>query len=209
MKKLWQKALQHYQFMSKREQILVVASLFLLVLMLWYVLLWGVIESQQKAYKSELAQIKQEVVILQTDVNLQNSRIAKDPNQVIQKKRDQLRQEIKKLDVELGIYSKQLLTARGMMKALKDITVGASGVEMKAVDVLPDEQQEGTEGSEHPLYRHGVRITFLSNYFSTMAYLEKMESLPWRLFWDRLDYQVVKYPESEVLLQVHTLSEKR
>ncbi len=209
MKKLWEKALQHYQFMSKREQILVVASLFLLVLMLWYVLIWSAIESKQKTYKSELARIKQEVVVLQSDVTLQNGRIAKDPNKMIEQKREQLRQAIKKLDVELGVYSKQLLTARGMMKALKDITVDASGIEIKAVDVLPDEQQEGTEDSEHPLYRHGVRITFIANYFSTMAYLEKMESLPWRLFWDRLDYQVTKYPESEVLLQVHTLSEKR
>ena len=39
-------------------------------------------------------------------------------------------------------------------------------------------------------------IKFQGDYFSTMNYLQAIESLPWRISWDRLEYKVIEYPNS-------------
>ena len=209
MAKLWKKAIDLYMVMGKREQILVVVMVLFVTFMLWYAIVWGSIESRHGSYTQQLSRLKQESRTFRDDISLQNSRLANDPNSVIEEKRAKLQEDIKKLDVQLGIYGKQLLSSKGMLTALKDITVKSKGIEIRSVDVLPDEEQEGTQEAGHLLYRHGVRITFLSDYFTTMAYMQKIEELPWRLFWDKLEYRVKKYPEAEVSLVIHTLSDQR
>lgn len=213
MKAVWEKMLQSYEVMAKREQVLVFISVLLVLFTIWYLVVWGVIEHFVTKSKSTLRRVKQETTVLQDDVALQNARLAQDPNYVIEKKQAKLQDDVKKLDEELGIYSKQLLTAKSMMKALKAITLKAdgvkiTGVKITGVDVLPDEKEQATEDSQVPLYRHGVQLQFISDYFATTAYLEKIEQIPWRLFWDKLDYRVGKYPNAKVTLVIHTLSEE-
>ena len=41
---------------------------------------------------------------------------------------------------------------------------------------------------------------------ATLRYLQALEALPWRFFWDSVDYQVIAYPQSTVRLKLHTLS---
>jgi MSHA biogenesis protein MshJ len=41
---------------------------------------------------------------------------------------------------------------------------------------------------------------------ATLRYLQALEKLPWRFFWDSVSYQVMEYPDSVVRLELHTLS---
>lgn len=203
----WEKIKQYYMVMAKREQYLVVGLVFFLVLAIWYGIVWGVIESSQQGFREKMRRAKQEIQVFNDEMMLQNARLSKDPNKEILAKQAKLESDIKKLELELGTHSKQLLSASSMLTALKELTVTDSGIQMTGVDLLPDEAQEGTEDGDHPLYRHGVKLSFTSDYFATMAYLQKIEALPWRLFWDKLDYQVTTYPKAEVTLTIHTLSD--
>lgn len=56
------------------------------------------------------------------------------------------------------------------------------------------------------VYKHGVRLTLAGDYFSVLAYLQRLEDLPWRLYWDTLEYEVRQYPRARVTLEVYTLS---
>lgn len=56
------------------------------------------------------------------------------------------------------------------------------------------------------LYRHGIRIVFEGDYFSTLRFVESVEQLPSRLYWNKLDYVVDKYPIAKVELELNTLS---
>lgn len=203
----WEKLKTYYLSMAKREQYLAVGLVFFLIFAIWYGVVWGVIESSQKTLSAKIVQAKQEIRVFNDDIALQNARLTKDPNKEVVAKQVQLQDDIKKLEIELGMHSKQLLSANSMLTALKELTVADSGIEMTGVDLLPDETQQGTEDSDHPLYRHGVKLSFTSDYFGTMAYLQKVEALPWRLFWDKIDYRVTTYPNAEVTLTVHTLSD--
>ena len=59
------------------------------------------------------------------------------------------------------------------------------------------------------IMQHTMQIDFLASYFNTIDYLERLEKLPWRLYWDTLDYRVGKYPQAEVLVKFHVLSKEK
>jgi MSHA biogenesis protein MshJ len=37
-------------------------------------------------------------------------------------------------------------------------------------------------------------------------YLETIEALPWRLFWDRIEVETLEYPQASIRLRAYTLS---
>jgi MSHA biogenesis protein MshJ len=54
--------------------------------------------------------------------------------------------------------------------------------------------------------KNQVGISFVSNYFDTMAYLTALEALPWCLTWDSLDYKVNTYPDAQVSINLHIVN---
>jgi hypothetical protein len=57
-----------------------------------------------------------------------------------------------------------------------------------------------------PPERDIVAITFTSTYFATMNYLAELEKLPWCLSWDSLEYKVAKYPDAQVVINLHIVN---
>ncbi len=208
MKAVWQKIIDYYLALGKREQLLMLISLIFVITGLWYWLIWDVVDKKHNQYKAKISVLKVEQRTLQDDVVLETARIAKDPNVDIQKQKAKLQTDIDNLNKQLQIYSTQLLSSQGLMTAIKDITLKASNLELTSVDILPDKEEENTTDVGVPLYRHGVRLEFQADFFTTLTFLEQMEILPWRLFWDKIEYKVIKYPKAQVTLELHTLSEK-
>jgi MSHA biogenesis protein MshJ len=42
-----------------------------------------------------------------------------------------------------------------------------------------------------------------------MSYLEKIESMPWDLYWENVQLDVEKYPQARIVITVFTLSLKK
>lgn len=59
------------------------------------------------------------------------------------------------------------------------------------------------------VYKHTVTISFEGSFFNVLAYLNKLESLQWKIYWDFLDYEVISFPKARVSLEVFTLSTQR
>ena len=61
----------------------------------------------------------------------------------------------------------------------------------------------------NPVTQHSFQLNFVGNYFGVINYLTRLEQLPWHLYWDTLEYKVVKYPQAEVVVKVHILSKQQ
>lgn len=61
-----------------------------------------------------------------------------------------------------------------------------------------------TTGPE--VYKHGIVLEFQGNYVSTVNYLQSLEALPWKFYWDGMAYEVLEYPKAQVTVNVFTLS---
>ena len=51
-----------------------------------------------------------------------------------------------------------------------------------------------------------LQIEFKGSYLSTLEYLQALNKLPWKFYWDSLELKVDKYPVSTIVITVHTLS---
>ncbi len=68
------------------------------------------------------------------------------------------------------------------------------------------EQQTERERLKPGIFKHGVRVELEGNFHATLRYLQALENMPWRFYWDSVDYQVLEYPVARVAITVHTLS---
>lgn len=59
-----------------------------------------------------------------------------------------------------------------------------------------------------PLFKHSMSLTFSGNYFSILNYLKTVEKLPWKIYWNKLEYRVTNYPAAEITLTIDTVNTK-
>ena len=62
------------------------------------------------------------------------------------------------------------------------------------------------EKRPNEIYRHGVEVTMRGSYLDLLAYLMQIESLPVRMFWDKVSLSVTSYPNVTMRLVVYTIS---
>ena len=48
-------------------------------------------------------------------------------------------------------------------------------------------------------------LVFTGSYLDTLRYIQALEALPWRLFWDELDIHTEDYPKARVRMVISTL----
>ena len=101
-----------------------------------------------------------------------------------------------------------------MLFRSKDVLLQSSKLTIKRIESLPSEQLKLTsvndsgETEESGVMKHVVVLRLEGTYFELLQYLQGLEQLPWRFFWDSLNYRVSGYPVSDIEIRVSTLTMK-
>jgi len=53
--------------------------------------------------------------------------------------------------------------------------------------------------------RFDMTLVLEGSYLATLRYMQALESVPMKLIWDELDFEVLSYPEARITLALHTL----
>ena len=48
-----------------------------------------------------------------------------------------------------------------------------------------------------------------STYENTVRYLKRLDELPWKIFWQELNYESGEYPNGNLKIKIYTLSTSR
>lgn len=59
---------------------------------------------------------------------------------------------------------------------------------------------------EHGIHKHTVELTVKGSFKVLHQYLQALEGLDWSFYWEELNYEVEKYPDSIIVLKVYTLT---
>jgi MSHA biogenesis protein MshJ len=103
---------------------------------------------------------------------------------------------LKLLNLEPGVslLSFQLIGAQPLL----DISVPGKGKKTKMSS--PTAEQLGLN-----LYKHGIKIKLSGQYFQLRNYLQQLEKLSWKFFWQDFQFEVKDYPRSEVDITIYSL----
>lgn len=214
-----------YDNLQPREQTIIWAgSGVLLFLLLFVALLEPVwlnlsslreqIQSSEANNQSLLAQIER----------LENSQY-EDPNEKLRLSLRQVMAQGKELDEEIAQVTQSLVAPKQMVSLLESVlsqnkqlklisltNKPAEPVELD-IDVSAADQQLDAETAElEPeslIYRHGFSVEMEATYPATVKYLQSLQGLPWKLFWQQLDYQTKQYPKGTLKIEIYTLSTRQ
>lgn len=125
-------------------------------------------------------------------------------------------QQLAQVEQHIQQLSQRMVAPAEMTALLQQLLAREQGMQVVALEKLPLEQpaldaavSTGHVLSPVPLYRHRLRLSLRGSYFDSLRYLKAMEALPWTVYWDSLDYQVERYPQGILTVEIATLGQEK
>ncbi|MDG1751906.1 MAG: hypothetical protein P8I03_09640 [Thalassotalea sp.] len=224
MKEVWQDYSAKFLTISAREQYLVLLTGLIAITFIFFNVF---IDEKRVKIDSLTKQIKQannSVQSTQTTINILQQSLEKDPNVAIQKQIAQYEEKLASVDSELLLLTSDLINPIQMRYALIDLLKTQPSVSLLSFEVI--EAQPMTTGNQDKdsadknaenknseqsltLYKHGIKLKLKGSYFKLRDYLSQLEQMQWTFFWQEFDYQLIEYPNSELSIEMYSLSTKK
>ncbi len=202
--------------LALRERALLLIAVLFVMGTLWNLLLMKPLTAEQDQLTGQAQGLRQQVAKLEQQSKAVMANHAGDPNREDRARLAVLKTEIAGVDKRLAQLTLGLIQPTQMVKVLEELltretdlklirmkNLGASALMPASAATKPE-----TEAAEAGLYKHGLVIEFEGSYLSALRYLQTLEALPWKLFWDSVELKMGKYPVNHVTITVHTLSLK-
>ncbi len=195
-----------------RERVLIFLSASAVVFMLWDFIIQAPFDKQMQETQFQLAGLATQRTATEAQIAAATQALLNDPNRLKKAQVVQLQTDIAGVEAQLQNTSESLINAEQLPQVLQDVLQKTAQLTLLEVATLPIRELHlasvnGTqESSNVGVYEHVVELRAAGNYFQVLQFLTTLEALPWRFYWQRLDYQVTQYPHAEIILRVYTLS---
>ena len=205
----YRKLSQRVNALSLRERVFVFAALLIVVLSLVQLL---AIDSGQLRKANASGRIDSAQAAMQ-DMEQQRQALAasgsKEPDKTANNTLAVQVARLAGLNAELETRGRSLIPPDRMRQVMKDVVQDQAGVTIVGFKTLSPEPvllPGAVEGTPPGYYRHGFEITLNGQYADLVAYLERLETLPWRFNWIEAKLDTANRPMLSLTLIIHTLS---
>ena len=209
IKKKWEALNTRVNAMSTRERAFIFVALVVVTLALLQTLLMDALQLRKTTADARL----QTAQATLQEIEQQQHQFAgpgmHDSDQVARDQVAALEARLFVLNAELEERERSLIPPSRMTQVLKDVVKGSSSVKVVGIKTLspqPVTVAGAAEGVPPGFYRHGFEVTVKGRYSDLVAYLSRLEALPWRLNWVEVSLDTTDRPELALTLTVHTLS---
>ncbi|MGX9461679.1 MSHA biogenesis protein MshJ [Shewanella sp. A14] len=206
MKQQWLIWSSKFNELSQRERILITLAVLLVAGMLIFMpieSLW----KQHQGLQRQLTGLEQDNATSLQQVALYEERLQIDPNKDYQQRLQLINEQMQLIDADLNEQMVDMVPADYMPTVLANLLGNVKGVSlMSFASIAPKPLLKVEDGSKVNLYSHGIKLTLQGDYFSILAFIKAVESMPDKLYWKRLDYRVETHPNALVELELYTLS---
>jgi MSHA biogenesis protein MshJ len=195
--------------MSLRERVFIFAAAVVVVLALVQTLLIDAGQLRKQNANDRLQAAQAALVQIEQQRQLIAGQMGNDPDRAAREALAVQEKRLSELNAELEARARSLVPPERMRQVLKDVVQGQGGIRIigfKTLSPQPVALPDAAEGTPPGFYRHGFEITVSGRYSELVAYLERLEALPWHLNWIEATLDAAARPELKLVLTVHTLS---
>ena len=203
-----------------RERALIFLTALAFVFMLWNFVVQSSIDKKTQEARTQLDLLATQRTAMQTQIATATQSLLNDPDKQKKAQITQLQTDISGLENQLQSVSQNLIKADQLPQALQEVLEKTSQLALLEVKTLPTKELQfvalTTANNAQPapvseetsagVFQHVVELRVSGSYSQVVQLLVALESLPWRFYWQGLDYSVDQYPNAEVILRVYTLS---
>lgn len=227
----WQVYSEKFKSTSKREQYLIIATGLIAIIFILYSLFLDAPMQRLSELNKQIIQTQQSNNSNADSIKVLEQALHEDPNLALKRELAQYQAKLGEIDQQLLRLTSDLIDPIQMRHALIKLLKLQKGVKMLSFEVLPAEPVTKSKAKAEPealngesltnnakmsnedaksdqlrLYRHGIKIKLQGQYFQLREYLQQLEGLSWKFFWQEFDYQLKEYPVSELEIEIYSLS---
>ncbi len=211
--------------MTLRERLLLLAVAAVVLHMGWSLLFWQPLLAQEKRLKNQLASVHEENQQVEQKLVELGQKLGINYNADTELKLDDLMREMAALEARSSDLAALLVAPEQMAQLLEQLLLDKDGLrlvrlensvagatamvtveERSSLEQQGDSSEEALPAVSSGVYRHGFMLELEGEFFSILGYLQDLEALPQRFFWDAVEYDVDEYPRARVRIRLHTLS---
>lgn len=191
--------------MNLRERLLVIVTALLVFGTTWYVGLMEPLLKDIKRNQNEIQASRKQIESINQNLEVQALQASsgaigyREQYTLVQRRLDEL-------NLQLGDYTAELIGPDEMARVLQGLLREQDNLRLIKIRNVPPEELVAEDGANTIFYKHGLEIEFEGGYFAALEYLEEIEELPWRIYWQVLELEVLEYPRNRIRLEVSTLS---
>lgn len=224
MKQMWEKINLKLAAMSKRERLLVFATLIVLIAYLTDSLLLTPLFNKQKLVRVQLQQQQEALNLVQSQIAAIMQANSPNQNSPQRTQLNRIRQDIAEGNAYLQSSREKLVQPEKMAEHLRQLLSRNFRLQIVSLQTLPvtpllDDAAENSKEQgkltqsvatpvtqEQQVFKHGVQLTLRGNYLELMQYVSALEKLPQQMYWAKAQMRVLQHPSAELTLTLYTLS---
>ena len=195
-----EKAKQWFEQLVTRERWLVLGCAAVIVALILDTALVSPATKAAKRKQAELAAAAENLEETRQQLNLLSTAEGGSPLAGKAAEENALEQQIARLKSDLEALSAGLISASTLPRIMEEMLIQTGELELLEMTVDPPAQETDE------LFRHSVSVKLSGGFTALISYLEALENLQWKFYWDELNYRVQQYPNAEIELKVYTLS---
>ena len=192
--------------MSLRERLLVFGAGMMLLGSVWYLGLIQPLTKQVTKNRTEIASLQERTKTTNQNLEVQALQIS-NTGAEDREKFERVQRRLDEMNERLGGYAAELIDPAEMSRVLQGVLKEQSKLRLiRARNISHGAMSASAEAETTTFYRHGLEIEFEGSYLACLEYLQQLEALPWRFYWQFLEIEVLEYPRNRIRLEVSTLS---
>lgn len=213
MKPLYKDISQKVDALTRRERVILFATMAALVYFILQTLMIDPLFNKQADIQKQLSKANNQYEDLKTQTKLLTYALQIGPNKQERLDIIRLENQLDLLNQKLSSRTNELLSPTKMIGVLEEVILAEKNLTLIALTNIPVETlvqgRAQTDGSSASLYKHGIEMVFKGPYTAVYQFLTKIEAKSWRFFWESMIYEVGEYPNANVTLKVYTLSTEK
>ncbi len=161
----------------------------------------------QQVREQQISDLEMKLSALRVEANLLSFKSEEDPLEARQRERDALAAELAGLDERVTSQLGALVEPAQAAELLKQVLSRYKGLKIKSLEASGaplDEPGFGDVG-EGDLGRYQLDLALQGGYLDLLHYLQALEAMPWKFFWQNVDFRVSEHPAAVTRIQLYTL----
>ncbi len=161
----------------------------------------------QQLTEARISGLEMKLRALRQQALLLSYKTDEDPMAARYSNRDKLAAELAQLDARILDQLGALVEPAQAAELLEQVLMRHRGLKMTSLraSAEPLQQLVGTANQAGRLGRYQLDLVLEGGYLDLIQYLEALESMPWKFFWQMVDFQVSEHPHAVSRLQLYTL----
>lgn len=210
----WQEWLQKFDHRKKSEKWIIAVLTMAALVWLYTELQLAPLSADRMTMSQQIDSAQTRLQAMQAREQVAIQRAQDDPDRAANDRLARLIQEQQQAQGEIEGLAGNLVTPYAMTQMLTTVLDRQPGLELIRVEnrvpqPMRTASQVSGEDGETPMaqvYKHGLIIEMQGDYFSLLNYLNYLENLSERFFWDQVHYLQSGWPDATITLELHTLS---